>query len=104
MESLSDAIGHLTARGFHAQSWDCPAAPGALAVAAGVVETPDGIRILRHMALVIPAGPRWRANWEFGESEHRSLEEAVAVAAEVVSDLRAGRYPHQGPGLTKRCT
>jgi hypothetical protein len=96
MESLAEAISQLRARGFHAQTWDCPATPGAIAVASRVVETQDGIRILKNMVLVVPAGSAWRVCCELPvESEHCTLAEAVEVAAALVAELQAGRLPYK---------
>jgi len=84
MKSIAEAISHLTARGFYAQNWDFPATPGALAVASGVVETQDGIRILTHMVLVVPAGSGWKVCCDLpAESEHGSLLEGIHSRVEV---------------------
>jgi hypothetical protein len=104
MEPRAEAIDQLIARGFHAQTWDCPATPGAIAVASRVVQTEDGIPLLKNMVLVIPAGSVWRVRCELpAESDHRSLAEAVEVAAALVSELQVGGVPHKWLGRTRPC-
>lgn len=106
METTSDVIDQMTARGFCARSWDHPSTPGAIAIASSFEETEDGIRIYKHMVLVAPADAVWKVScWVPSvQSEHQSLSEAVEVAAELVLELKAGGIPHNWLGRTKGCT
>src|SRR5262249_19205926 len=88
MDSRDDAIGDLIAQGFHAQPWDCYR-PGAFAVASEAVDIGDGIRLLKHMVVVVPAEGGWSIRSEFPvRVEGVSLAEAVKAAGALVSELR----------------
>jgi hypothetical protein len=94
MESISEAIEYLNSKGYCALCWDHPATPGALAVASGFVDTEEGIRIFKHMVLVVPSGSEWTVSCDIpGESRHPSLAEAVEVAAALVTERQAGGIP-----------
>ena len=101
MQSLSEAIAHLIARGYHAQAWEYPATPGALAVASEVIDAGDGLRILRHFVVVLPNEQGWRVCWERAESDHESLDNAVEAAADLVTELKAGGIPYKWLGRTR---
>ena len=64
MESRDEAIAHLTARGFHAQRWDCYA-PGAFAVASEAEMIGGDILLLKHMVIVVPVDGGWSIRSEF---------------------------------------
>lgn len=88
MTSRDEAVAALIARGFHAQRWDCYA-PGAFAVASEAVDIGDGIRLLRHMAVVVPVEGGWSLRSEFPVGvEGVSLAEAINAAGALVSELR----------------
>jgi hypothetical protein len=103
MEYRDVAVAGLLARGFHAQRWDSYT-PGAFAVASEAVDIGDGIRLLKHMVVVVPAESGWSIRAEFPVGvEGVSLAEAVEAAAALVSELRDFGRPlrfadGEGPG------
>jgi hypothetical protein len=88
MESRDAAVADLIARGFHAMPWDCYT-PGAFAVASAVEDIGDGIRVLKHMVVVVPTEGGWSIRSEFPEGvEGVPLAQAVSAAAALVTELR----------------
>lgn len=106
MESVADVIADLTFRGFCARMWDYPAIPGAIAIASGFTESVDGIQIYQNMVLVQTADSGWKVSCGVPSaySEHKSLTEAVEVAAALVAELQAGGIPPAWLGRTRGCT
>jgi hypothetical protein len=84
MQSRSEAIVLLAARGFHAQAWD-HFAEGALAVASSAVDAGGGVRILKQMVVVVPLGEGWAVHCgPPGAVKFPSLGQAVEAAVVLV--------------------
>lgn len=96
VNSVDEAIDHVTAHGLVARRWDVPAAPGSLAVAREVVQMEDGLQLYVRMVLISPKGSAWRVSFDmFPESDHTSLAEAVEVAESWVTN----RHPLLGKAI-----